>query len=258
MIIATWNINSITSRLDHVVRWSEKNRPDVLCLQETKCIDSKFPIQPLRDAGYRDFAFLGERAYNGVAVLSRYPLENVQLNFPDDKKTAAKRLIAVTVNGIRLVNVYIPHGTALGSEKFEQKLAWIARLRRLFDEEYDRSKRVVLCGDLNVAPHELDVWKPSAWKDKMHFTKTEREAIRGLKRWGFTDLFRHINDEQREYTWWDLFRPSSFEKDRGLRIDHIWASPSMTELCTDCWIDREPRAFDKPSDHAPVLAAFSI
>jgi exodeoxyribonuclease III len=255
--IATWNINSINSRLEHIVDWCNKNQPDVLCLQETKCVDEKFPHQKLRSIGFEHIAYHGEKAYNGVAIISKHPLSDLQKNFPGNDGSAPKRLIAVTINDIRVVNTYVPHGTEFGSDKFAFKLDWIKRLRNYFDKNFNTDENVLLCGDLNVAPHEMDVWKPSLWKDKMHFTKPERDAIQNVKRWGFVDVFRQLNDDVREYSWWDYFH-HSFEKDRGLRIDHIWTSPPLAELCTDCWIDKEPRALEKPSDHAPVVAEFAI
>ena len=257
MKIATWNINSINSRLGHVLDWCAKNGPDVLCLQETKSVDAKFPHARLRSAGFEHLAFHGEKAYNGVAILSKHPINDLQQNFPGDTADAPKRLLAATIGGIRVVNVYVPHGTSFGSDKFKFKLDWIARLRAYFDKEFSVEDRVLLCGDLNVAPHELDVWNVSLWKDKMHFTKPEREAIHELKRWGFVDVFRQMNDDEREYSWWDYFH-HSFEKDRGLRIDHIWTSPPLAAACTDCWIDKQPRALEKPSDHAPVVAEFMV
>jgi len=255
--IATWNVNSLNARLEHVIHWCEKNQPDVLCLQETKCVDAKFPLKKLRPLGFEHIAFHGESAYNGVAIISKYPINDLQRNFPGDSTEAPKRLIAATVNGLRIVNVYVPNGTAFGSDKFTFKLEWLKRLRKYFDDNHSLDQSVLLCGDLNVAPHELDVWKPSLWKDKIHFTKPEREAILNVKQWGFVDVFRQINDDLREYSWWDYFH-HSLEKDRGLRIDHIWASPPLAELCTDCWIDKEPRAFEKPSDHAPVVANLAV
>ncbi|MEJ7848118.1 MAG: exodeoxyribonuclease III [Pyrinomonadaceae bacterium] len=257
MKVATWNINSVNARIEHVLEWCEKNQPDVLCLQETKCVDEKFPHQQLRSIGFPHIAFHGEKSYNGVAIISKYPIGDLQKKFSDDNETAPRRLIAATVGGIRIVNVYVPHGTKLGTDKFTFKLDWLARLRKSFDDSFELNDYVLLCGDLNVAPHELDVWKPSLWKDKMHFTKPERDAIQHVKRWGFVDLFRQINNEEKKFSWWDYFH-HSFEKDRGLRIDHIWASPPLAEACTDCWIDTAPRALEKPSDHAPVFAEFNL
>jgi len=255
--IATWNINGIGSRLDQVLEWCEANQPDVLCLQETKCVDARFPHHRLHSVGFPFIEFIGEKAYNGVAIVSRHPINDLQKNFPGDADDAPKRFLAATIDGLRIVNVYVPHGTKFGSDKFTFKLDWIARLRRYFDENFQLSDYVVLCGDLNVAPHELDVWKPSLWKDKMHFTKPERDAIHDLKKWGFVDVYRQINDDEREYSWWSNFH-HDFEKDRGLRIDHIWASPPLAARCTDCWIDKQPRALEKPSDHAPVIAEFKL
>ncbi len=254
--IATWNINGINSRLQHVVDWCTKNEPDVLCLQELKCVDSRFPLQKLRATGFPYIEFHGEKAYNGVAILSKHPIDDVQKNFAGDAQDAPRRLIAGTIDGVRIVNVYVPHGTALGTDKFTFKLDWLARLREYFDDNFDVDDDVILSGDLNVAPHELDVWKPSLWKDKTHFSKPEREAILNLKRWGFVDVFRQLNDDLKEFSWWSNFH-HDFEKDRGLRIDHIWASPPLAEACSDCWIDKEPRALEKPSDHAPVVAEFA-
>lgn len=166
-------------------------------------------------------------------------------------------MIAATVNNVRVVNVYVPHGTKLASDKFKFKLDWITRLRKFFDKSFTHEDLVLLCGDINIAPHEMDVWNVSFWKDRVHFTKPEREAIQYLKKWGFVDLFRQFNDEPEEYTWWDNFRESSFTKNRGLRIDHIWTSPALAERSRDCWIDRTPRGWEKPTDHAPVIAEFA-
>ncbi|NOT46483.1 MAG: exodeoxyribonuclease III [Acidobacteria bacterium] len=257
MKIATWNINGITSRLQHVIDWSARNDPDVLCLQELKCVDAKFPHQKLKAAGFPHIEFHGEKSYNGVAILSKHPINDLQKNFPGDADDAPRRLIAGTVEGVRIVNVYAPHGTKMASDKFKFKLDWLARLRDHFDKNFDTEDDVILCGDLNVAPHEMDVWKPSLWKDKLHFSKPERDTLLSVKRWGFADLFRQLNDDIKEFSWWSNFH-HDFEKDRGLRIDFIWASPPIAESCTDCWIDKEPRALEKPSDHAPVVAVLDI
>lgn len=255
VIIATWNINGINSRLEHVVKWSLKNEPDVLCLQETKTVDARFPVKKLLAAGYEHVEYFGEKAYNGVAILSRHPIESAERNFSNDNPTSARRIIAATINGVRIVNVYAPHGTELLTEKYHAKLAWFDRLRKYFVDSHSADDAVILCGDLNVAPHELDVWSVSAWKDKMHFTKPERDAIQELKKWGFVDLFRLLNDEAREFSWWGYYE-YSFRKDQGLRIDHVWGSRSMADACVDCWIDKEPRSWENSSDHTPVVAEF--
>ena len=255
MNIATWNVNSIKSRLDHVVKWCESNQPDVLCLQETKVTDEKFPSKKLATVGYRHIALLGERGYNGVAILSKQPLSNIQKNLPGEKKPAQSRLIAATIGGLHLVNVYAPHGTSRGTDKYDFKLKYMERLRKYFDANYSADDDVLLVGDLNVAPHELDVWKVSVWRDKLHFTKPERDALQNVKKWGFVDVFRQINGDVKEFTWWDQYF-NAFERDRGLRIDQIWASPPLAERCIDCWIDKDPRGWEHPSDHAPVVAEF--
>lgn len=256
MKIATWNVNSIHARLEHLLKWCETNQPDVVCLQETKCVDENFPYQQIHALGY-DIAFYGQKSYNGVAILSKHQIASVQKNFPGDVDDSPKRLIAATINGIRIVNTYVPNGTELGTDKFTFKLDWLQRLRRYFDETCDTNENVLLCGDFNVAPHELDVWSVPVWEGKLHFTKPERAAIQHVKKWGFVDVFRQINDDLKEYSWWN-YREWSFPKNHGLRIDHIWTSPPLAERCIDCWIDREPRAWERPSDHAPVVAEFKL
>jgi len=256
--IATWNINGINSRLDHVLRWSKTAGVDVLCLQETKTPDAKFPIAKLKKAGFPYIEVHGEKAYNGVAVLSRLALFDVQKGFADDSADAPARLISATVNGITIVNAYFPHGTKIGSDKFHFKLDWVKKLRHYFDQHFDRDDQVMLCGDTNITPHEMDLWNVRYWATRMHYTKEEREVLFELKKWGFIDVFRQMNDQPGEYTWWDTFRESSFPKNRGLRLDHIWATESLAELCTDCWVDREPRGWEHPSDHAPVIADFKL
>src|SRR5687767_11434555 len=220
MKIATWNVNSINSRLAQLTAWLKAAEPDVVCLQETKCVDEGFPYQPIFDLGYHT-AFYGQKSYNGVAILSKYEPEDVQKNFPHDEDDSPKRLIAATVNGVRVVNTYVPNGTELWTDKFTFKLDWLQRLRRFFDDTCDRSKDVLLCGDFNVAPDPLDVWNPPAWEGRIHFSKPERAAIHHVKQWGFVDVFRQMNGDVKEFSWWD-YREFAFPKNRGLRIDHVW------------------------------------
>ncbi len=258
MKIATWNVNSIRSRLGHVLDWSAKVRPDVLCLQETKVRDDRFPHMRLREAGFEYAVFHGERAYNGVAILSRHPLTEIQKNFPGDTDEVQSRLVAATVEGIRIINVYVPHGTRIGTPKFEYKLEWLAFLRRYLDEFYDPADEVLLCGDFNITPHELDLWNTAIWRNKLFCTKPERDALLNVKRWGFVDLFRQINPDAREYSWWGMLQPNMFSKNKGLRLDHIWATEPLAEACTDCWIDKEPRGWEKPSDYGPVIVEIGV
>lgn len=256
MKIATWNVNSINIRLEQVLDWLGKTGTDVLCLQETKCVDDKFPFEEINAAGY-EVAFMGEKSYNGVAILSKHEIRDVQKNFRDDTPEAPKRLIAATIGGVRVVNTYIPNGTELWSEKFTFKLDWLQRLRKMFDDTCDQNGHVLLCGDFNVAPDERDVWNVKAWEGKLHFSKPERAALDYVKKWGFTDVFRQLNGDVREFSWWN-YREGAFFKDQGLRIDHIWTSEKLAKTCVGCWIDREPRGAERPSDHTPVVAEFKI
>jgi exodeoxyribonuclease-3 len=242
--------------MPHLLGWLAAAEPDVVCLQETKCVDENFPYEALHDAGYFS-AFYGQKSYNGVAILSKYPPEDVQKNFPDDDEDAQKRLIAATVNGVRVVNTYIPNGSELWSDKFRFKLDWLQRLRKFFDETCDTEGHVLLCGDFNVAPDPLDVWNPALWEGKIHFSKPERAAIHNVKQWGFEDVFRKLNGDVKEFSWWD-YREGAFPRNHGLRIDHIWTSAPLAEKCTGVWIDKEPRKLERPSDHTPVVAEFSI
>jgi len=228
----------------------------VICLQETKCVDETFPYQEVFDLGYHS-AFYGQKSYNGVAILSKYEPQDVVKGFPDDEIDSQKRLIAATVNGVRVVNTYIPNGSVLGSDKFSFKLDWLQRLRRFFDEGYAQDEKVLLCGDFNVAPDAFDVWNPPAWEGHIHFSKPERAAIHFVKQWGFIDVFRKMNGDIREFSWWD-YRAGAFQRNHGLRIDHIWTSAALADLCTNCWIDKEPRKQERPSDHTPVVADFDV
>ncbi len=256
MKIATWNVNSIKARMTHLADWTAAASPDVICLQETKCVDETFPYQEIFDLGYYS-AFYGQKSYNGVAILSKHEPANVVKGFPEDPEDSQKRLIAATINGVRIVNTYIPNGSELWSDKFKFKLDWLQRLRRMFDDDYALDEKVLLCGDFNVAPDPLDVWNPAAWEGHIHFSRPERAAIHFVKQWGFVDVFRQMNGDVREYSWWD-YRAGAFQRNQGLRIDHIWTSPVLAEKCTGVWIDREPRKQDKPSDHTPVVAEFEL
>lgn len=256
MKIATWNVNSIRLRLDQVLEWLNATGTDVVCVQETKVDDENFPVQPIVDAGFH-VAFFGQKSYNGVAIISRYEIADVQKGFPEDDDESPKRLIAATINGVRIVNTYIPNGTELWTDKFTFKLDWLQRLRRMFDEDCDLNSKVLLCGDFNVAPEELDVWSVPQWTGKLHFSKPERAAIDHVKKWGFVDVFRKLNGDLQEFSWWN-YREGAWQRNQGLRIDHIWVSPPLADKCTGCWIDKSPRGQEKPSDHTPVVADFDI
>jgi exodeoxyribonuclease-3 len=254
MKVATWNINSILARLPHVLRWITAERPDVLCLQELKCADDRFPTSEFTALGY-NVAVYGQPSYNGVAILSRAPLEDVQRGMPDDVAGAQTRVITATVEGVRLVNVYIPNGSLVGSEKYDFKLGWMARLRSFLDENFWADDEVLLCGDFNVAPEDIDVHDPVLWRGKIHCSELEREALDNVKSWGFVDTFRSRVKDGGHFSWWD-YRAGSFRRNAGLRIDHIWTSEPLAERCQSIWIHRDPRAWERPSDHAPVIAEF--
>jgi exodeoxyribonuclease-3 len=256
MKIATWNVNSITVRLPQILEWIEGNRPDALCLQETKCVDEKFPSTAFREIGYATEVF-GQPTYNGVAILSLAPAADAQRGFPDDAADAQKRLIAATVNGVRIVNVYIPNGQEVGSEKYQFKLEWIARLRKFLDQQCDANRPILLCGDFNVAPEDRDVHDPALWAGKILCSDAERAAVQTVREWGLVDLFRQHHEESGLFSWWD-YRAGAFPRNHGLRIDHLWATEPLARQCVDAWIDKTPRAMAKPSDHVPVIAEFSL
>jgi exodeoxyribonuclease-3 len=255
MKIATWNVNSIAVRMPQVLKWIDGNRPDVLCMQETKCTDEKFPAQIFRELGYHVEVF-GQPTYNGVAILSLLPMSDVQRGHPDEPPDAQRRLIAATVNTVRIINVYIPNGQAVGAEKYELKLAWLERLRSFFDKYCDVKARLLICGDFNVAPEDRDVHDPMLWRGAIMCSEEERAAFAALEQIGLRDTLRIHHAEGGLFSWWD-YRMMAFQKNRGLRIDAILASQSLAERCAAAGIDREMRQGKDPSDHASVWAEFS-
>ena len=257
MKIATWNVNSVGARLPLVLRWLAEARPDVLCLQETKCTDDKFPAAAFAELGY-DSLHHGQRTYNGVAILARgVELSEGRRGFPDDEEGAHARLLAATVGGVRVVNVYVPNGQSVGTDKYRFKLEWMKRLRAFFDEGYRRDELVLLCGDFNVAPDERDVHDPTQWEGRILFSRRERAALDEIRAWGFEDAFRLHTEEGGHFSWWD-YRAGSFRRNTGLRIDHVWVSQPLAARCTRSWIDVGPRTWERPSDHTPVVAEFDV
>lgn len=254
MKIATWNVNSILARLPHVTRWLAAEQPDVLCVQETKCTDDKFPSLELKAVGY-DCVMLGQQSYNGVAIISKTGCASVQRGYPDDDASSHARLLSAEIAGVRIVNVYIPNGQAVGSEKYQFKLQWMERLRTFLDKNYDINSPVLLCGDFNVAPEDRDVHDPRLWQNRILCSEPERAALQHVKDWGFTDTFRQHTEEGGHYSWWD-YRAGAFRRNLGLRIDHVWVSAPLAARSKATWIDKEPRRWERPSDHAPVIAQF--
>lgn len=254
MQVVTWNVNSVRSRLDRVVAWLERHEPDVVCLQETKTLDETFPREPLEALGY-NLALFGQKAYNGVAILSRQEMTGIRKGLSGDGPEDQKRLIAAEINGVTVINVYVPNGSEVGSEKFAYKLAWLDRLRADLDSTFDPQAPLVLCGDFNIAPEERDVHDPEEWRGKILFHPDEHAALARLREWGLVDALRLHHEEEGLYTWWD-YRAASFRRNRGMCIDHLLLTESLAERCLDVTIDREERAGEKPSDHAPVTAIF--
>ncbi len=252
MKLATWNINSIRARNDRLFSWIENERPDVLCLQETKVEDAGFPTEALQKAGYQCATF-GQRSYNGVAILSTAPLADVTRAFGDGADDGDARVIAATTHGIRVVCAYVVNGQDLQSDRYPYKLEWLRRLRALLDRTATPDQPLVLCGDMNVAPDDRDVWSPEKWKDQIHCSTPEREALATVLGFGLVDLFRKHHGDEKQYSWWD-YRGVAFFKDQGLRIDHIFATRPVADRCTSCHIDRAARKGQDASDHAPVVA----
>jgi exodeoxyribonuclease III len=255
MQIASWNVNSLNVRAPQVLAWLAANPVDVLCLQELKITDDKFPVQTFMDAGYHA-AFTGQKTYNGVALLSRAPITDVVLNNPrfEDEH---RRLITATIEGVRIICAYFPNGQAPDSDKFQYKLRWIDGLLLWLAESMAQYPRTVLAGDFNIAPADADVYDPVAWKDQIHCTPAEREKLAMLLAHGMVDTFRQFEQPPKQYSWWD-YRNLAFRKNQGLRIDLVLASKALSEKCTRAWIDKAPRKNEQPSDHAPVIAEFAV
>jgi len=251
--IASWNVNSLRVRLDHVLDWLQNDPVDVLALQETKLTDDKFPVEAIEAAGYQ-CRFVGQKTYNGVAVLSREPLADVVTSLPD-YDDPQQRFIAGTVGGVRVVNVYVPNGETVDSDKYSYKLNWLASLNAFVSKELEQHDRLVLLGDFNIAPSDDDVYKPERWKDKVLCSAPERTALNDLLALGLVDTFREFEQEPAVYSWWD-YRFNGFKRNAGLRIDLILASDALNADCISSTVDAAPRGLERPSDHAPVVAEF--
>lgn len=255
MKLATWNVNSLKVRLPQVLAWAGKQRPDVLCLQETKLEDVNFPRAEIEAAGYR-VLFSGQKTYNGVAILSREPATGTVTAipaFPDEQK----RVLAATIGGVRIACLYVPNGESVGSEKYQYKLRWLSAAREWLKDEISRNARLAVLGDFNVAPEARDVHDPELWEGKVLFSEPERAALRYLEEIGLSDAFRLFDQPAGAFTWWD-YRMNGFRRKRGLRIDHILLSEPLAKQCTSCTIDIEPRGAERPSDHAPVISEVNL
>lgn len=257
MKIATWNVNSLRVRMPHLLDWLASEKPDAVGVQETKCTDEVFPHEPLQSAGYHA-VINGQKSYNGVAILVRDGLDIADPvrdmpGFEDPQK----RVIAATVGGVRVVNIYVVNGQSVGSEKFEYKLRWLLALKDYLQGELATHPLLAVTGDFNIAPADEDVHDPAAWAGSVLCSKPERAAFAELLELGLKDSFRLFPQSAGTYTWWD-YRQAAFRRNLGLRIDHVLVSPALAQHCTGCLVTLAPRRLDKPSDHAPVLAEFTL
>jgi exodeoxyribonuclease-3 len=255
MKIATWNVNSLKVRLPQLLEYLREQAPDVMCLQETKLEDANFPVMDIVAAGYQP-AFCGQKTYNGVAILCRAAPDNLCVGIPDCDDPQ-KRLIAVTVSGVRVVCVYIPNGESVTSDKYKYKLDWLARLTNWLRGELQQHPKLVVLGDYNIAPEDRDVHDPNFWRGKVLFSDPEKAAFREIVTLGLTDSFRLFEQPEKSYSWWD-YRTNGFKRNMGLRIDHILLSAELAKSCKSCSISCDMRAKDRPSDHAPVIAEIEV
>lgn len=261
MKIATWNVNSIRTRLDHVINWLRLTSVDVLCIQETKVIDADFPRSAFENLGYSTY-ISGQKSYNGVALVSRTPLEAVSCGFAPLLGEAIsdldeqKRVITGVLGNIQIVNLYVPNGSEVGSEKYQYKLRWLSVLRDYLKMLFTQSPELLVCGDFNIAPDDRDIYDPKGKDNHIMASPAERQALQhSVLSLDLADAFRKFTPEAGHFTWWD-YRTGAFLRDRGWRIDHHYLSPALYEKAITCTIDKEPRKLEKPSDHTPVIVEF--
>ncbi|MGH8250374.1 MAG: exodeoxyribonuclease III [Steroidobacteraceae bacterium] len=255
MRIATWNVNSLRVRLQHLGQWLAANAVEVIALQELKLADEQFPRAEIEALGYQ-VVYYGQKTYNGVAILAREPPADVACGLPG-VEDPQRRMIAATVGGIRLVNVYVPNGQSVDSEKYIYKLEWLERLRAWLAGELATHPQLLVAGDFNIAPEDRDVHDPAKWEGSVHVSERERAALQRISTLGLSDLFRRFEQPPKSWSWWD-YRMGAFRRDHGLRIDLMLANEALAARCKACSIDRTPRAWERPSDHAPVTASFDI
>lgn len=253
MKIASWNVNSLKVRLEHVLQWLESAQPDVLALQETKMTDDVFPHAAIEAAGYH-VVFAGQKTYNGVAIIAKQPLEDIITDIPglDDPQ---RRILAATVNDVRIIDLYVVNGSAPGTDKFTYKLNWLDKVTQFIEQQMTQYDDVVVLGDFNIAPDDRDVHDPDKWHEKILCTTEERNALNRILDLGFQDSFRLLHEDAGLFSWWD-YRMNGFVRGLGLRIDLILCSEDMSEAVAASYIDDEPRKWERPSDHTPVVTEF--
>ncbi len=251
--VATWNVNSLRVRLPHVMDWLDKVKPDVLSLQETKVPDESFPVDEIKQLGY-EVVYSGQKAYNGVAILSKQKGEDVHVNIPS-LEDLQRRVLAITVGDVRVFNLYVPNGQCVDSDKYHYKLKWLQALTLFLKEQLTLYPKVVVMGDFNIAPQDIDVHDPVEWQGQVLCTEPERAAFNELLSLGFQDCFRLQTQPENSFSWWD-YRLNAFKRNRGMRIDHILATEALASQCIQCGIDKSPRGLERPSDHTPVFAEF--
>ncbi len=254
MKIATWNVNSVRARMRLLVDWLREHEPDVLLLQETKVEDAEFPHELLEDEGY-NIEIFGEKTYNGVAVLAQWEIEDVVRGLPGDPPDGDRRVLGCRVRDFSLLNLYVPNGHSLDSDKYTYKLDWLARLAAMVGERYSMDDRVVLAGDFNITFDDRDVWDPAGMHEAIHCSTPERRALADVMAVGLTDGLRRFHEEPGIYTWWH-HRGAGLQRNHGMRIDHVLLSPKALEGCTGIEVDVDARRAPNPSDHAPVIATF--
>ncbi len=253
MKFATWNVNSMNVRLPHVLEWLQSHDPDVLVLQEIKQLTEKFPADALREIGYHSIAS-GQKTYNGVAAISKIEPADPVTDLPG-LEDPQRRVLACTVGDVRVIDLYVPNGSEVGSEKYDYKLGWLESLRHFLEVEMQQHENVVVLGDFNIAPADADVYDPEKWGEAILCSPLERKALTELLDLGLTDVFRKFEQPESTFSWWD-YRATGFRRNAGLRIDLILTSAAMTERCSKSYVDKEPRGWERPSDHAPVVAEF--
>ena len=259
MLVATWNVNSIRSRIDHVKEWLITNKIDILCLQETKTEDKFFPIENFSDLGY-EVSISGQKSYNGVAIISRLPINNIKIGFNEvindyqdlSILSEQKRIISADINDIRIINVYVPNGSSLNSDKFIYKEKWLDCLKVYLREINENDTPICLLGDFNIAPEDRDIHTPSKYKESIMASSKERKLLKDVLGEELEDVFRIFEPGEKNWSWWD-YRHSAWERDKGWRIDHIYLTEDILSCANSCWIDKEQRSKEKPSDHAPVV-----